>query len=207
LQNLYIFNKAIVANSLWRVLMKDGIWHRVIKDKYFPHILVTFWLIPASQNSTSTSQIWRNMKKTLPIIIHWLRWKPGDGHEIIVGRDMILGMGSSSFLSKDLITLLNENNVYYVFQAYGLKRQGAIFSQWKDSVNFNFTGHLAKEWDLYCKGLAEAGIMLLERHDKLNWIGGISQELFLSKIFMGHLLQKYGHKNLWVGGELCGSGI
>jgi hypothetical protein len=38
LRNLFDFNKALAANSLWRVLMCDGIWHKVVIDKYC-HIL------------------------------------------------------------------------------------------------------------------------------------------------------------------------
>ena len=41
LRNIFLFNRALAANSLWRVLMKDGIWHKVIKDKYFPYSSVS----------------------------------------------------------------------------------------------------------------------------------------------------------------------
>jgi hypothetical protein len=35
LQNIFLFNRALEANSLWRVLFKEGIWQKMIKDKYF----------------------------------------------------------------------------------------------------------------------------------------------------------------------------
>jgi hypothetical protein len=28
----------LAANSLWRALMKEGLWNRVIKDKYMPFV-------------------------------------------------------------------------------------------------------------------------------------------------------------------------
>jgi hypothetical protein len=40
LRNIFHFNRALVMNSLWRVLMKDGILHKVIKDKYLPYVSV-----------------------------------------------------------------------------------------------------------------------------------------------------------------------
>jgi hypothetical protein len=43
LRNIFDFNKALAANSLWRVLMRDGIWHKVIIDKYLPHTTVKNW--------------------------------------------------------------------------------------------------------------------------------------------------------------------
>jgi hypothetical protein len=36
--NIFHFNKALAANSLWRVLTKEGIWSTVIKDKYLPYV-------------------------------------------------------------------------------------------------------------------------------------------------------------------------
>jgi hypothetical protein len=43
LRNLFFFNKALAANTLWRVLTKAGIWHNVIKDKYLPYSSVSTW--------------------------------------------------------------------------------------------------------------------------------------------------------------------
>jgi hypothetical protein len=40
LRNLIGFSRALAANSLWRALMKEGLWQRVIKTKYLPSISV-----------------------------------------------------------------------------------------------------------------------------------------------------------------------
>jgi hypothetical protein len=50
-QNIFSFSKALAANTLWRVLMKDGIWQKVIKDKYLPFTTVKNWF--RSLHSTS----------------------------------------------------------------------------------------------------------------------------------------------------------
>jgi hypothetical protein len=44
IQNIFVFYRALATNTLWRALMKPGIWHRVIKEKYFPHVPVITWL-------------------------------------------------------------------------------------------------------------------------------------------------------------------
>jgi hypothetical protein len=54
---------------------------------------------------------------TLPLIVHWLAWKPGSGDSIIVGKDELLGLGKDSILSVDLISCLNNKNVYFLYQA------------------------------------------------------------------------------------------
>jgi len=43
IRNIFHFNRALAANSLWRVLVKDGVWNKVIKDKYLPHCSVATW--------------------------------------------------------------------------------------------------------------------------------------------------------------------
>jgi hypothetical protein len=48
IQNIHLFNKALAANSLWRVLTKDGVWSKVIKDKYIPHCSTITWFRSAS---------------------------------------------------------------------------------------------------------------------------------------------------------------
>jgi hypothetical protein len=117
LRNIFCFSRALAAKSLWRGLMHPGIWQRVLKDKYFPHISVTTWLRSALPVSSFGSQTWKNLLNSLPLIVHWLAWKPGAGDSIITGKDEILGMGKDSFLSAELITCLNRKNVYFLFQA------------------------------------------------------------------------------------------
>jgi hypothetical protein len=86
LRNIFLFNRALAANSLWRVLMKDGIWHRVIKDKYLPYCSVSTWFRTTTNRSISASQTWKNLLKSLHLITHWLSWSPGSGHSVIIGK-------------------------------------------------------------------------------------------------------------------------
>jgi len=115
LRNIFLFNKVLAKNSLWRVLMKDGIWNRVIKDKYLPQFSVATWLRFTSHRMTDASQIWKILLKSLHIITHWLSWKPGTGHSVLIGNDLILGLGNYSLLSKEILFSLNKINVRYLF--------------------------------------------------------------------------------------------
>jgi hypothetical protein len=102
IRNIFLFNNALAANSLWRVLMKEGVWNKVIKDKYIPHCSVVTWLRSAPATTSSASQTWKNLLKSLHLITHWLSWRLGSGHSMLLGLDSILGLGSSSFLSRQL---------------------------------------------------------------------------------------------------------
>jgi hypothetical protein len=152
--------------------MKNGIWHRVIKDKYLPHGTMTRWLRSATTSTTQGSQTWRNLLKSLHIILHWLAWSPGSGHSIILGKDLILGMGKDSILSEDLVVSLNQKNVYYLYQASRDLCPGTICSIWLDSEDLGLAGDLALEWEMFRRALIDSGVQLLDRPDVLKWTGG-----------------------------------
>jgi hypothetical protein len=107
LRNIMLFSRTLATNTMWRELTKTGIWQNVLKDKYYPHFPVWTWLRSVDPLRQKGSQTWKNLCNTLPIILRWLAWKPGRGHSIILGKDVILGMGHGSFLSEELIHSLN----------------------------------------------------------------------------------------------------
>jgi hypothetical protein len=39
LKNMDMFGRALAAKSLWRCLTKDGLWNKVVKDKYIHNFL------------------------------------------------------------------------------------------------------------------------------------------------------------------------
>jgi hypothetical protein len=88
------------------------------------------------------SQTWRTLQKSIPLLLHWIAWSPGSGHSIIIGKDLILGMGSKAFLSDDLVQALNQKNVHYLYQASRVLRPGTICSTWIDNEDLNLSGFL-----------------------------------------------------------------
>jgi hypothetical protein len=116
-RNLSHFNSALNANTLWRVLTRDGIWHKIIKDKYLQHSTIVNWLRSTSFKQNYASRIWNNLLKYVHLITHWLSWLSGSGHLISLGRDHILGLGDRSLLSRDLIDHLRKGKDYVLAQA------------------------------------------------------------------------------------------
>jgi hypothetical protein len=105
LRNLDSFSKAMAVNTLWRALMHDGLWHRVLKSKYFSSVSVACWLRMALLEGSKGSPTWRYLQKSLYILLHWLAWRPSSGELIMIGKDQILGMGDKAMLSDELITI------------------------------------------------------------------------------------------------------
>ena len=108
--------------------MVGGIWQHVIKDKYLPYGSVTRWLRSIECMVPQGSQTWRTLQKSIPFLLHWIAWNPCLGHSIIIGKDLILGLGSKVFLSDDLIQALNLKDVHYLYQASRVLRPRTIFA-------------------------------------------------------------------------------
>jgi len=106
LHNIFYFGKALAASTLWRVIPKPGIWHRVLKGKYFPFNTISNWLRSTSFYYPTTSKIWSSLVKSVHLIMNWISWKPGSGIDVNLGRDIILGLGPSSYISSQLIGVL-----------------------------------------------------------------------------------------------------
>jgi hypothetical protein len=126
---------------------------------------------------------------------------------VLIGKDLILGLGNSSLLSHELLSTLKKKNITYLYQASGSSRPGTICSEWKDSGDLALTRILAKEWDLYCRDLSGSGIHLQDIDDELKWIGGDKSGALSSKMSIMPLLLKFGSNPFAVGGKICGLGI
>jgi hypothetical protein len=91
IRNIYDFSKSLAANTLWRVLNGEGIWHRVIIDKYLHNLTVINWLRSYSFQLNGASRIWSGLLKVIHLITHGLCWNPGTGQLIALGKDRIWG--------------------------------------------------------------------------------------------------------------------
>jgi len=158
LHNIFLFKQALVTKSLWRVPSQDEIWHRVIYGKYITPLSFSSWLRHTDTCPAITSPIWRFLLKNLHIIQHWLCWKPGSGHAIHIGRDVILGLGYTNFLTPGLLNKLREKHIFFLFQATVTTGHGVYCTNWKNSSNLGLSGDMALEWQCYYSTLIGAGI-------------------------------------------------
>jgi hypothetical protein len=100
---LSTFNQALLASSFWRALTHNSIWSHFIKVKYLGSLSLIDWIRKPSHYQSWASPFWKGMIASSRVIFHWLRWKPGSGSNIHIGRDMILGMGDQSLLSSTFV--------------------------------------------------------------------------------------------------------
>jgi hypothetical protein len=154
LHNLSFFNKALAAKTFWRGLTKARIWHKVLKDKYLPFVFVSTWFRLDNITHGEFSPVWRNLLKSLPLLDHWLCWKPGNGETIQEGRDRIMRMGQQSFLSKELISALKFQGITFIYQDSVTTLSDPLSTYWIDATKLGFIDELASEWEDYRSALS-----------------------------------------------------
>jgi hypothetical protein len=116
---------------------------------------VATWFRTATRTGRSTSQIWRNPVKSVNKITHWLCWNPGTRHSIILGKDYTLGMENSSFISPQLIALLNTKTSYIYFKQEGTTDPESLLTVGKLVMKLDYLLHLQRNGKRYVWSLQE----------------------------------------------------
>jgi hypothetical protein len=192
-ESLY-FNTALLACSFWRAVSSDNIWQRVIKDKYLGDRPLTSWLRKPCLFQRWASPFWKGLVTSSHVILHWLRWRPGVGDEIKIGRDKIIGLDDLSILSLQLRSHLLSLNLTSLAQ---LKKGTGAFplpDSWLHSSELALGGHLAQEFDSYTTALRCSGLSLSVAPDALTWTGGDGSGRVVAKNVYDALLSE---RSLW----------
>jgi hypothetical protein len=140
LKNLAIFNTALLANSFWRALTHNSLWHRVIIDKYLGNMSLLDWIRKPSHFQQRASPFWKGLILSSNVILHWLRWRPGSGSDISLGRDKILGLENRSILPSSLRSHLESCNIVSLAQARVASIVTPLPDMWYNSDQLNLGG-------------------------------------------------------------------
>ena len=100
--------------------MNDGLWHHVLIAKYLKNIMVVAWLRDKRFSTQRVSIIWRGFIQTLPWLGRHLAWKVGNGNDIWIEVDPIIGDPSSSTLPKELRSFLEDLDICTLSQAHNI---------------------------------------------------------------------------------------
>jgi hypothetical protein len=107
------------------------------------------------------SPFWKGLISSSPVVLHWLRWKPGTGSEILLGRDKILGLENLSILSPLLRSQLESKSLHCLAQVKVATNNGFLQDSWCTSSALQLPQPIAREWDSYTRALKAAGISLV----------------------------------------------
>ena len=106
IKNLDWFSMSLRLKSFWMVLNGKGLWSQVITTKYLKSTTLESWLIAKCFAINGPSIMWNGFLHTLMWLGRSLSWQVGNGRNIQVGIDPIIGTRLSPFLPHDLIIFL-----------------------------------------------------------------------------------------------------
>ena len=144
------------------------------------------WLRKPLQQQWHSSVFWKGLTKSIPVLLHWLRWRVSSGKSILIGLDKIVGLEESSILNKELREQLSKNRILVLAHASELGGIPSLPGRWRSSSSLGLSGQLALEWDKFTIALKDAGISLQAGEYSLIWVarGGMLQEFFRLKIII-----------------------
>ena len=97
-----------------------------------------------------------------------MAWQVGNGENILLGIDPIVGPHTSFCLPEDLRTNLEDLNMCTLSQAHNSLINAQ--SYWFTADDLNLGGTFKLIWTEYVEGLSGAGIRLTDRNDELVWV-------------------------------------
>ena len=133
------------------VLHSDGLWHKVLCTKYMKNLSVADWLRGNDFNSRGVSLIWRDFLQSLPWLGRCLSWLVGNGNDIILGIDPIVGSQATYLLPLELREYLAVLDIVTLSQAHNTQPNAQHY--WFTVEELNLAGDLKLAWDGLIRGL------------------------------------------------------
>jgi hypothetical protein len=149
--------------------MIPGLWHEVILKKYLKKKYVVEWFREGRKNLKGISNCWRALTTSLPIITDWLVWKLGNGWDIRLGVDPLIGAQSFYKLSVNLVNTFHSKGIKFLAQVASLDVGVLNVFNWKSAEMLGLSGEQKEEWEIYVKGLKLSGFVLTVETDSLVW--------------------------------------
>ena len=112
--------------------MIPRLWHEVIFKKYIKKKYVIEWFGEGKKNQTSASNIWRALTSSFNILSDWLVQKPGNGEDIRIGVDPLIGSHTYYKVFENLISVLKEKGIKFMAQAKTCNMENTFHTRWKN---------------------------------------------------------------------------
>ena len=135
--------------------------------KYMKNMLIQNWFRNKDFRFNNTSRIWMGFINTLKWIGQGLTWQVGQGTEVRVGVDPIVGLGSSYILPYELRTYLVDYGIYTLAQAINHES-----GHWFTAEDLDLCDEWSLLWSSYTRGLEYNRISINEESDILLWSTG-----------------------------------
>ena len=149
------------------VLQGRSLWHQVLISKYLKNQSIVAWFRGKKFTFRQASAIWKGFIHSLPWIGRCLAWQVGNGHDILLGIDPIIGTMYSSWLPSDLRDYLDDLGISTLSQAHNILPGQHHY--WYTTEDLNIDGDWKLLWENYTSSVESVKIRLSTRSDNLVW--------------------------------------
>ena len=129
--------------------------------------MVVDWLRGKNFTSRGVSVIWRGFLQTLPWLGRELAWQVGNGENILLGIDPIVGTSNSCSFPSGLLDFLDDLEINTLARAHNTLP--GTLHYWYNAEDLCITGTWKTAWDSFTNALDLGGIRLYSRADSLIW--------------------------------------
>lgn len=116
--------------------MDNGLWSSVIRVKYLKTYNSTQCLRHHQPRLSRASAVWVSIGKSIDYAKQWIKWKIGNGAELLVGVDPFIRDEGSYRLPQDLITELHSRRLMVLSQFFISGREVPL-DCWRSTANLN----------------------------------------------------------------------
>ena len=125
------------------------------------------WLRKNHFCTRGVSVFWRGFIQIIPWIGRYIAWQVGNGKDIQIGVDPLIGNTHSFLLPEGLRTYLEDLDISSLAQAHNSLPDA--HSYWYSADELLLDGEWKKAWHLYTRELDQNGIRLTNAPDTLMW--------------------------------------
>lgn len=166
IRNIYWVYHALHLKSLWRALYSEGLWGRVIRDKYLHGLSIIEWFRKPIKKTHDSSNVWNGLLDTFPMLNSFTGWLVGDGFQVRVGVDPLYGC--SAILKPATVQALHSWDLFFLNQAKNPFSSDQS-NYWLMAEDIGLMGMDGLDWNAYVAGLSSTGITLTSQLDRLRW--------------------------------------
>jgi len=125
---------------MWNLLTKENLRNSLIQHKYLVSDCILNWIITEEKSYQNDSSHWKALVSSYPVIGIMFGWKAGNGEDVRVGVDAIMGCGNQVRLYLELINYNDGKNIRVLKYCSYLARADIWSQAWKTPHELGLEG-------------------------------------------------------------------
>ena len=130
-------------------------------------LLFLQWLRGKNFSTCGVSSIWRGFLQSIPWLGCHLACQVGNGVDIWIGIDPVIGVSSTFLLPEGLRSYLEDLDIKTLTQAHNTLLDSQQY--WYSAEELYLDGEWKEAWNTYMRNLVLSGIRLTTQPDSMVW--------------------------------------